>query len=68
MVGEKSSGGKLPACLEATGIGNKLWECHAAKKMYAKGLLNEAATALWQGKSSPDESPYREEELALLWE
>ena len=52
------------ACLEATGFENKMWERIAAKEMYAKGLLNEAATALQLVKFWPEESLYREE-LAL---
>ena len=46
MVCERSSRGKCSACLGANGFENKMWECHAAKKMYAKSLLSEAATAL----------------------
>ena len=45
MVCERSSRGKCSACLGANGFENKMWECHAAKKMYAKSLLSEAATA-----------------------
>ena len=68
MVCEKSSRGKISACLEANGFENKMWECHAAKKMYAKSLLSEAATALQlEKKSWLEESPMREE-LVVLWE
>ena len=59
IVGEKSAGGKLSACLRARGFENKKWECHAAKKMLAKILPEQAAIT--------QESPYKEE-LAVLRE
>ena len=59
IVGEKSSGGKLSACLRARGFENKKWECHAAKKILAKILPEQAAIT--------QESPYKEE-LAVLRE
>ena len=54
---EKSSRGKLSACLGAKGIESKMSK--------TKSLLSEAATALQLGKSWPEESPFREE-FALL--
>ena len=42
-------------------------ERHAAKEMYAKSSLHEAATALKLVNNWPEESPCREE-LALLRE
>ena len=55
MVGEKSSRCRCSACLEATGFENKMWERYATKKIFAKGLLHEAATPLQLGKSWPVE-------------
>ena len=64
-VGEKCSRGKLSACLGSKGFDNKMWECYAAQKVYAKSLLNEAARALQLEKSWPEESPYSEEQALL---
>ena len=67
IVSESSSGGIMSACLRVRGFENKMWECYAVKKMFAKNLLEQAATALNLGKSWTEESPYKEE-LALLRE
>ena len=65
LVGDKNSRGKLSAGMGARGFENKMWECHAAKNMCAKSLLENAATALTLCNSWTEESPYKEE-LALL--
>ena len=44
---------------------NKMCKCWAAKKMFAKSLLEGATTALKLGKRWPEESPFNEA-LALL--
>ena len=61
---KRALGSNYRPALGAKGFENKILGCYAAKKMCAKSLLSETATA---GKSWPEESPYREE-LALLME
>ena len=51
IVGENSSGVTLSACLSAREFENKMWEWYAANKMYAKIILEQAATELKLGKS-----------------
>ena len=43
-------------------------ENDAAKKIYARNLLKDATQAMSPGKESPEVSPCKEEELALLRE
>ena len=61
LVIEKRSRGKLAACLCARGLEQKIMEIHAAKKIYAKNLLKEAAEAIGLGKEWLEVSPYKEE-------
>ena len=50
LVSEERSRGKLSAGLGARGVENKMRECYAAKKMFAKSLLEDSATALKTGQ------------------
>ena len=67
IVSDKSSRGKLSACLRARGFEQKMRECSAANEMFANSSMESAATALKLGKRWTEESPYKEE-LALLRE
>ena len=60
MIGEKSSRNNLSASLGADGCASRMWERYAAKKLWAKDLVDEATRAVQLVKSWPDESPYKE--------
>ena len=53
MIGEHSSRGKLSACLVHKDSKKGMWKRFAAKKLRARGLIVEAATATQLEKSWP---------------
>ena len=65
MIGQKGSRSKLSAALGSDGFTNRMWEKYAAKKLWARELMEDATRAVRLGTSRQDESPYKEE-LELL--
>ena len=65
MIGEKSPEANCWLAWEATGFENKMCERFTTKKLLARDLIAEAATAVQLEKSWLGESPYKEE-LELL--
>ena len=64
-VAEKRSQGKLSSGLGVRGFGNKMEKCSAAKKVFAKGLLEDSATTRTLGNSWTAESPHKGERTLL---
>ena len=61
MIVQTGSRDKLSAALRRHGIINRMLEKDAAKKLWARELMDNATRALQLGTSWQDQSPYKEE-------
>ena len=65
MIAQKVSWGKLSASLGTDGPITRMWKKNAAKKVWARELLEEATRAVQLDTNWQDDSPYKEERELL---